>query len=188
MVVNLLQLEMLSQEEYLLKLEAILEKQLQEVIAVFQNLPSPTLLQLPAQGGWSIAECFEHLNTYAEYYHPKIQQGMQRAKVVSTLPLFRNTWLGLYFIKTMHSDNKKKYKAIKQHKPKHIENPSVVISGFIQHQEDLLKLLQESSTKDLKNVKIKTSLAPLIKINVGDAIEFLLVHNQRHIQQARRNL
>ncbi|GCC50049.1 DinB family protein [Chryseotalea sanaruensis] len=180
---------MLSQEEYLIKLEAILEKQLQEVIAVFQNLPSSTLLQPPAQGGWSIAECFEHLNTYAEYYHPKIQQGFNRPSHATELPLFRNTWLGLYFIKTMNSDSRqKKYKAIKQHQPKPIENPSAAISRFIQHLEDLLKLLHAAGTRDLKSIKLKTSLAPLIKINAGDAIEFLLVHNQRHIQQARRIL
>lgn len=180
---------MLSQEEYLLKLEAMLEKQLQEVIGIFQNLPTATLLRSSAQGGWSIAACFEHLNSYAEYYHPKIQQTLKRAPTAEVLPLFRNTWLGLYFIKTMSSDtSQKKYKALKQHQPKFIENPELVISRFIQHQEDLLKLLHEASTKDLKKVKIKTSLAPLIKINGGDAIEFLLVHNQRHIQQARRNI
>lgn len=167
----------------------MLEKQLQEVISVFQNLAAPTLLRSSAQGGWSIAECFEHLNTYAEYYHPKIQQALKRTRVSEVLPLFRNTWLGLYFIRTMRTEGTpKKYKAIKQHQPKSIENPELVISRYIQHQEDLLKLLHEASTKDLKNVKIKTSLAPLIRINGGDAIEFLLVHNQRHIQQARRNL
>lgn len=167
----------------------MLEKQLHEVISIFQNLPTTTLLHSPAPGVWSIAECFEHLNTYAEYYHPKIQQGLKRTLSVEALPLFRNTWLGLYFIKTMNSEiNQKKYKALKQHRPKSIENPAAVISRFIQHQEDLLKLLQEASTKDLKNVKVKTSLAPLIKINGGDAIEFLLVHTQRHLQQARRNL
>lgn len=180
---------MLSQEEYLLKLEAMLEKQLQEVIAVFQNLPSAKLLQPSPQGGWSIAECIEHLNSYAEYYHPAIEQGLSRAANVEVLPLFRNTWLGLYFIRTMNSDSlRTKYKAIKRHRPNLIENPAVVMSRFIQHQEDLLRLIHHAGSKDLKTVKVKTSLAPLIKINGGDAIEFLLVHTERHILQARRNL
>jgi uncharacterized damage-inducible protein DinB len=50
------------------RLEDEIETQLKEVLEVFQNLPESTLLQPSASGGWSIAQCFQHLNTYATFY------------------------------------------------------------------------------------------------------------------------
>lgn len=189
MVVDLLLEIMLKQEEYIFRLETMLEKQLEEVIAVFQNLPESVLNQKPAPQAWSITGCFDHLNSYAEYYHPKIKRGLENQKESNTTVFFRNTWLGLYFIKAMGIDRqKKKYKAIKQHRPRNTLKPALVISTFIQHLEDLQVLLGNAGTRDLKSIKIKTSLAPLIRINAGDAFEFLLVHTERHLKQARQNL
>ncbi|HRG80605.1 MAG TPA: DinB family protein, partial [Cyclobacteriaceae bacterium] len=61
----------LSHTDFINLIEAEVEKQLKEVILVFQNLPEDLLLQPAAEGGWSIVECFAHLNTYAEFYLPR---------------------------------------------------------------------------------------------------------------------
>ena len=180
---------MVDQTEYLSKLEDVLEEQLSQVIAVFQNLPAEKLLQPSSSGGWSMAQCFEHLNSYAAYYHPKLWREINKLVVSQGSIDFRNTWIGLYFIRMMKTDaTRTKYKAMKKHKPFEVSDPHAVLSLFIQYQEELLKLLQASKNKNMVKGKIGTSMSGLIKLNIGDTLEFLLVHNQRHIQQALRNL
>lgn len=171
------------------QLENEVENQLKEVLAVFQNLPEEILLQPSATGGWSIAQCFEHLNTYAEFYLPKLKKGIEEKAPQSNTIIFKHTWLGNYFIKMMDIEkSKKKYKAIKKHRPIKIDNPHTAVSHFIQHTENLLTLLKESKKKELRKIYVCTSLSSFIKMNAGDAMRFLLTHNNRHLIQAKRNI
>jgi uncharacterized damage-inducible protein DinB len=179
----------MTQESLITNLEIELEVQLQEVLKDFQNLPEHMFTKTPAAGGWSIAECFEHLNTYADYYQPKIRKALHEKESVSHSIPFTHSWIGRYFINMMDgSKSKKKYKAIKRHRPVAIENPHEVLAKFIQHLEDLVGLLKAAHSKELQKIKVSTSLSRFIKMNTGDTLQFLLTHNRRHLNQAGKNL
>ena len=179
----------MSQKEFLNQAEAQLEAQLKEVIGVFQNLPESVLLKSASNNGWSIAECIEHLNSYAEFYMPRIEDVINKSTVLEGSAGFRHSMIGNYFINSMDIEkSKKKFKALKRHRPVEINNPNRVISDFIQHLENLLKLIKQARNKNLGKISIKTSISPWIKISPGDAIQFLLTHNKRHLEQAKRNI
>jgi len=179
----------IDQNSFLLKLEIELEQQLTEVLGIFQNLPEEVLTKPSSSGGWSISECMEHLNTYAAYYQPRIRKALEKMEHANTPVFFKHTWLGQYFINMMNADKSpRKFKAIKKHRPLNSKNSHEVIAEFIHHLEDLLSLLKTSSTKNLNKGSVSTSLSAFIRINTGDALQFLLTHNQRHLQQACRNL
>jgi hypothetical protein len=178
-----------SQKEFLNQAEHQLEAQLKEVISVFQNLPENVLMKPATNNGWSIIECIEHLNTYAAFYQPQIARAIDNAPVGNDRETFKHSFLGGYFIKSMDSSrSKKKYKALKIHTPVNIENPNTVIPKFIQHLENMLSFLRQASHKSLGKNSIVTSISSWIKINPGDAIQFLITHNKRHLEQAKRNL
>ncbi len=178
----------MTHQEYLNTLEQQIEEQLKEVIAVFQNLPEDKLLQPAANGGWSIAECIEHLNSYTDFYLPHIEQALTRATSVDGSEPFKYGFLGKYFINMMDPDRSvKKYKAIKKHRPQGTVPAHESVSNFIYHLESLLASVRKARGKNL-NGSVKTSLSPLLTITVGDAIQFVLIHNQRHLKQAKRNL
>jgi uncharacterized damage-inducible protein DinB len=168
------------------ELDELAEKQLQEVIERFQNLPSGILLQPPAQGGWSIVECFEHLTSYASFYLPRLNESLARAPLVSGDIAFSYSLLGRYFIRLMDPQRSaKKMKAMKKHLPTKSLEPHKVIALFIQNMEELVLLLKQCRERDLRRMRITTSISPLIRLNGGDALRFLLVHNERHLAQAR---
>jgi len=182
-------MQSMTHAAFLSQLEQQAEEQVKEVIAVFQNLPEDQLLHPAENGGWCIAECLEHLNTYAEFYLPRIKKALDKAEVVDGTAAFRHGFLGNYFINTMDpSQSTKKYKAMKKHRPVTVSDPYTVVSRFIQYMEELLKIIQQSGTKNLMKTSIGTSISPLIKITIGDALQFVLTHNRRHLEQARRNL
>lgn len=167
------------------RLEDLAEKQFQTVIQDIQNLPSAVLVQRPPLGGWSIAECLEHLNSYSAFYLPRLSTALEKASQVSGDTTFRHTLLGSCFIRLMDpSTSKKKMKAMKKHQPTRDLDPHTVVAVWIQHMESLLKLLKKARMYDLKRIRVATSISPLIRLNGGDAIHFVLVHSSRHLAQA----
>ena len=182
-------MQTLSQEDFVKKTEHQLEEQLKEVISVFQNLSEADLLKPASNNGWSIAECIEHLNTYAAFYQPQVAIAIEKAQRNNSPAIFKHSFLGQYFINSMDpARSKKKFKALKRHVPLNVKSPNTVVSTFIQHLENMLVVLKQAAHKNLEKKSVKTSISTWIKINPGDAIQFLLTHNKRHLDQARRNL
>jgi len=168
-------------------LELQTESHLHEAIRSFQNLNGKKLLQPAINGGWSIAQCLEHLNRYGSYYLPEIEQGLK--KDYPSNGEFTSTWLGRYFTKMMSPDSgKKKIKAFKEYSPPPNLDAYAVVAEFIHQQETLLKYLRLARSKDLNKIKIAISIAKWIKLRLGDTFQFIIAHNERHLRQAKRNL
>lgn len=168
-------------------LETPVEESLGIAIKTLQNLSADVLLKPSATGGWSIAQCLEHLNSYGEFYLPKIQTALEKNKYPYSNH-FKSGWFGAYFIKIMLPDSGKKYKAFKKHVPKYDLDAAAVVSTFIHQQELLLSYLRIAQGHDLNRIKIPISISPFIKLKLGDVFQFIIAHNERHIAQAKRNL
>jgi hypothetical protein len=168
------------------QLEIQLEEQLKEVISVFQNVATEVLLQPGSNNGWSIAQCFAHLNSYADFYIPRITKAIDNAASVNGDCNFRHSLLGRYFIRSMDPDlSKKKFKAMKKHLPV-VNDAHTEVARLIADLENLLALCRKAREKNLKKSSVSTSIAGWLKINAGDALAFLIVHNKRHLKQARQ--
>lgn len=178
-----------EQSVFIHQLENEIENQLKEVLEVFQNLPESVLLQPSATGGWSITQCFAHLNTYAEFYLPKVGRRINQAPPVDAPIVFTHSWIGQYFISMMDpGKSSKRYKAIKKHRPADTDNPYEIMAEFIHHMEIFLELINTAKNRELQRIRTGTSISSFIKLNAGDVLWFLLVHNKRHLLQARRNI
>jgi hypothetical protein len=176
-----------SQSTFIDQLESQLEAQLKKVISVFQNLPTEVLVQPGSNNGWSIAQCFAHLNSYADFYIPRITKAIDNAPPANEDCNFQHSLLGRYFIRSMDPDlSNKKFKAMKKHLPESVDDPHNEVAHFIAHLENLLALSRKARKKNLAKSSISTSIASWLKINAGDALAFLIVHNKRHLKQARQ--
>ncbi len=177
-----------NSSELLYRLEAQVEKHLAEAIKVFQNLSEEKLNKQAADGGWSIAQCLEHLNSYGDYYLPKMEKGMNEFKGGAS-STFTSTWIGNYFTNMLDpSTGKRKMKAFKSHIPPSQLDGHAVVAKFIQQQETMLKLLRDARQKDMDKIKIPISISRWIKLKLGDTFRFIVAHNERHMQQAARLL
>jgi len=170
-------------------LEEKVEGHLREALNVFQNLDDATLLKSASNGGWSIAQCLEHLNRYGNYYLPEIQKELKKNKSNTRQPWFKSSWLGYQFTKMLDpATGKKKIKTFKNYNPQPELNAPAVVAEFIKQQEALLLLLREAQHTDLNNIRIPVSIARFIRLKLGDVFQFLVAHNDRHVLQAKRNL
>jgi uncharacterized damage-inducible protein DinB len=168
-------------------LEDQVEQHLRDAIKIFQNLSEEELLRPADNGGWSIAQCLWHLNSYGDYYLPQIESGLTKRYPANGE--FKSTWLGSYFTNMMKPGPKmKKFSAFKNHVPPAALHAHAVVAEFIQQQEKLLALLKTAKKTDLNRVRIPISIMKWIKLKLGDVFQFVIAHDERHLQQAKRNL
>lgn len=167
-------------------LEDQVEKHLLLAVEKYQNLSVDELTRRPSDGGWSKAECIWHLNSYGDYYLPQIEKGLTDG-VTTMATTFTSTWLGAYFTRIMRPGPKmSKMKAFKDHIPPVGIDPHKVVAEFIQQQETLLKLLRNAQTVNMNRIRIGISILPWLKLRLGDVFQFLIAHQERHMQQAER--
>ena len=140
------------------------------------------------QDSWSILECIEHLNLYGNYYLPEIEKQLTTSKAISDKK-FKSGWLGNYFAESMLPKKQlNKMKTFKSMNPIHSQLSKQVLNTFIEQQQKMLQLLSLAHDKNLNNIRIPISINKWIKIKLGDTFRFVIYHNERHIQQAKRVL
>ncbi len=168
------------------ELQTQVSKHLDDAIGLFQNMRSEELLKPSANGGWSIAQCLWHLNEYGNYYLPLIENAVKN-KAAEKLH-FKSGWLGNYFTQSMDPEKgTKKMKAFKAYIPQPDLDAHAVVATFIQQQEKLFNCLKAATTANLDK-RYPISISKFIRLKTGDIISFVIAHNDRHMQQAKRNL
>ena len=189
-LININKMKATLKVQLLEQLEAQIEGHLQTVTGRLQNLEEKILLRPAAHGGWSIAQCLEHLNSYGRYYLPAIEKGLRSVALNHPITgTVKGTWLGRYFTRSMQPGlNAKKYKAPKDHSPLPGLDAAKVLSDFIGQQEQLLAYVRKARTADLDKIRIPISISKWIRLRLGDVFQFLVVHDERHLQQAMRHL
>lgn len=159
------------------------ENHLQLAVSVYQNTNQDTLNKQPAPNSWSAAQCLWHVNSYARFYYPLIEKAIGKKNAELQ---FNSGWVGKYFTGMMNNLTRK-YSAFKNHTPPARVNPYAEVATFIDDQEQLLAYLKQMENTDL-NQRLPISITGLIRLKLGDVLQFIVAHNHRHLQQANRAL
>lgn len=143
----------------------------------------------PSPGVWNVAEVLSHLNEYSSYYHPTFNKRIANTRFTSTKEAFLSSPLGRSAWKSMKLGNakniKRKFKAPKGYNPS--LNSSLLtgreFEDFMKHQEDLKDIFKSAQTVNVRRVKIPISISKIVRLRLGDALLFVVYHNERHVQQ-----
>ncbi|WP_194778433.1 DinB family protein [Pararhodonellum marinum] len=178
-----------NKETWIEKMEKMVEEQIAASTKIFQNLPEEALLFSVAEA-WSAAACIDHLNSYAAFYLPRVKKVLATQRQTKDSTPIKLSWLGTYFITMMKPvENGKKFKAMKKHYPNAItNNPHKIVADFIQYLEEILVMLSRARFSNLNRGRIGSSISHLLRLRPCDTIEFLLVHNERHLIQAKKQV
>jgi len=153
----------------------------------FAPLSLALLNQRLAPTSWSILECLAHLNAYSCYYNDAFARALARPAAAPVAYMeVTYSWLGRKSIAMMHPTNLNKQKALKRLNPLGSQLGSEVLAEFDQHQAQLLALLAQARQADLNRSAVPVEFFRLLKLRLGEALEFVVVHQQRHVQQAQR--
>lgn len=176
----------LNKQKVITELKSISTSQMEQ-LDIWEKWTAEQLNQKPANGGWSILECMEHLRRYMERYIPEIQKAI-KSGARSQQSSYRSGWLGNYSAESMLPKHKRsrKMKTFKSKNPEgELIDPSVL--GDVRMQLNQMKeLLDAAQPIDWNRARVKTTLGAWIKFKLGDIFRFLIYHNLRHFEQARR--
>jgi hypothetical protein len=79
-------------------------------------------------------------------------------------------------------------KTFKNHNPAPDIDMSRALQEFEQQEVLLLQLLDKARGVDINHIRIPISIAPFIKLKMGDVFGFLIAHHQRHFVQIENTL
>lgn len=147
---------------------------------------------------WSIAQCIEHINLFLEYYLQPIEkvvkeQLQNQIPPTSTYKVSRYGKYGIKMVKiTKHNKLKVKLDSRKYFQPtpallskKEFEHQ---LQHFLALQARLSALLQQSRQLPLGKTRIPFNFWGFYKMKLGDLLQILVYHTERHLVQAQRVL
>ena len=155
----------------------------------FASLDDKQLNWKPSSDQWSIAECLEHLSVSMAAFKPFVSEALKHGRKrfpLATAPPYRPTWMGGWLIRHVSPDAPKKLKAPKIFRPAGMSSISRPLDRFLSEQEDFVRFVRQSAGVDYNKVRLRSPVTPLVRYSLADAFVVIVVHAQRHLQQARR--
>lgn len=168
----------------------------------FVHLSEDRLNRKPNSTSWSAAECFQHLLfTNASYLKSfkELAETKQIGNVESnsfkhssnhSFPergvSYKHSLWGKFILYFVNPNNKMKSKTTKAFNPSYSKVEHDVVHKYLYQHDEIVSAISKMRNLDLKKLKIPSPINARIKYNFGDAIRIIVLHDQRHIQQAER--
>lgn len=157
----------------------------------FRPLTADQLRTKPANGGWSIVECLQHLNLAERFYIRQLQHKVDKLGLVQHNPddqVIESGWVGQLLIRIVDPKSKTKFPAPGVVRPRAAADldPADVMAQFVELQTLLRSLLDKAVYLDWNRDKTSTLFGSWLKIRLGDMVVMLVAHTERHMAQAMR--
>lgn len=147
------------------------------------GLPESKFREVPPDGGWSIAQVFEHLCVVnAAYLDGPLSAALAQARQrgPASKP-WKASFVGGWLTRSL-AEGSKAMPAPWRVGPTAREH---VVDEFLASVARLRELVQAADGTDL-GVGLASPASGLIRMNLGDALRIVVVHCHRHLAQAER--
>lgn len=166
-------------------------KQFEETEKRFEELITKHMSDLNVRarsGGWTMAECVDHVNTVARQLVGPLKETIQAAKAAGKMSdrEHRPGFVGKYMTRSMEPPVKKKMKTQKIYEPSSNLDPNTLLEQFKDVHNTFKQLIRESDGLDISKVKMKSPALKILKLNLGDWYFFSAAHERRHLWQAEQ--
>src|SRR5215216_2319284 len=155
--------------------------------SAFGSLTPSQLNWKPSAERWSVAQCFDHLLTSNKGYLPIIDNVLAGYKRTfwQSMPVLPGL-MGKLLIKSMDPASTRKVKAPKRFQPAQSDISGSVINDFVHQQKQIVAKMKSTEHLALEKIVITSPIAAAVTYSLMDAYRLIVVHEQRHFQQAKR--
>lgn len=166
------------------RLEAETRTLLEFVRTHYLKAETATLENRPAEGAWNMLEKFAHVNVFFDHYLPRIDLAIHKSRARQWGPgdRVKTNGRGRRVLKRVSPENPKRYKTKKRYNFIGQNIPPSVVKAFIINLEMLLRAIQNARSVDLNKTRIRKANSWFGKYYLGNLLEYLLLHSQRHVQ------
>jgi len=152
--------------------------------AVVGRAGTNRLLQRPSGGGWSIAECLEHLNMTTRAFLPRWREACKSAPP-SDVP-YRTDFWGRVLIWVLEPPPKFRMPTTPAFQQIPVPAPDKVLDTFLQTQAEFLAAIEAGRGLALDRVKVRSPFQEKLQYSVWSSFRVSLAHERRHLWQAER--
>jgi len=142
----------------------------------------------PAPDKWSIAQCLDHLavtsGKFDSYFSDALARGRKKWPADSP-PKYRPSFMGGWLIKQVEPLTGRNLQAPKVFRPASSEIRGAA-DKLIQQQTRFLEFVRQTEGVDYNKTRLRSPVTPLMRYSLADAFVITVVHEQRHLLQARR--
>ena len=158
-----------------------------EAKSTFGHLSPSQLNWKPSADRWSVAQCFDHLLTSHKGYLPIVESVLAGKKrtLWESMPLLPGL-IGKLMIKSLDPANTRKINAPARFQPAQSDVKASVIDDFAEQQSNIVEKMKATEHLDLEGIVITSPVTKVVTYSLMDAYRIIVVHAQRHFQQAKR--
>ena len=158
-----------------------------EARSTFGHLTTSQLNWKPSPERWSVAQCFDHLLSSNKGYLPIIENVLAGHKPTfwQSMPALPGL-MGKLLIKSLDPASTRKMKAPKSFQPAQSDISGSVIDDFVNQQQQIVAKMNATEHLDLEKIVISSPVTAVVTYSLMDAYRIIVVHEQRHFQQAKR--
>lgn len=156
----------------------------------FRGLSDEQLNWKPSKEIWSIGQCIDHLIEANSRYIPRLREILNdkhRATFWEKNNPFTD-YTGKNMIKNLGPEITRKYKAPKLFVPSKTKMNAGILDKFTKQQKEIENLFDILGTDNHSEKVITSPVAGLITLKVRDVMQLIIVHEERHLLQARNIL
>ena len=141
----------------------------------------------PAPSVWSVAQCFDHLNTTNRVWLPILEEAIEwgRSRGLLDPGPYSYGFLSRWFLAQMEPPVKTRFRAPRQFVPAVARSVDEVMPEFQALHERLERVLRSANGLDLARIRARSPVTKWIRYSLGMSFWLLAAHDRRHIHQAR---
>lgn len=167
-------------------------QELNEICSCYQtefcDLTQEQLLTKPEKGAWNINEIIVHVIKVNESYWPifdQVAKGKYVHSMMGNFAFFRNLF-GKMILKSVHPHEPKKQKTLPIWQPKVDDSSNNALPLLAVHCREMEQKLLSLEVPVKRNVTIASPANDLIVYDIQTALDIIIAHMKRHLEQARR--
>lgn len=172
--------------------------QLHHEMDKLRSLDLEILTKRPDKKTWSTIEVIEHMILAHKPYEIKLDETISKLSDTSQpVDEMKSTAIPSFLIKRFPPKRGKikfKMKTMKQFKPlldlQKVDRAKVdvILKNFDYSLDHLTSTIKAYRKKDTKKIRFNSAIGSSVKFNVAEACEFVICHNERHMQQIQNIL
>lgn len=153
----------------------------------FAKLNDTKFNRRPANNGWSIGECIDHLIVTGDDYCNKFEEALKIAaeKDLKKSGDYKYSWFGRRFISFVEPPVRFRVKSPKKWRPDSGINRQKAAAAYLQLQDRWIDLISRSVGWDITKVKLPSPASNMIKFTAFEILAVNAAHQHRHFLQAK---
>lgn len=164
-----------------------LDQSTRDYIDEFYGLDKRSLNWKPQPGIWSIGQVIDHVITLNETYYPKfkaLKEGRLKLPFHARIG-FIPRFFGKLLYNSVSEDRSTKMKTVAPFFPSESDIPGDILARYQEHKEELKRFLEAHQEYISPKTIITSPANDFLVYSTELAVEAIVVHEKRHLQQAK---